>query len=268
MLKHPSLQHLDHRPFPIPSRPWAMAMRWQDLLFMHWPVPPEALREVVPGDFDLDEYDGACWVGVVPFYMTRVRPRFCPAVPGWLGEPSVSRFAELNVRTYVTRDGMPGVYFFSLDAASRLAVRGARFRGLWKLPGFGLPYFDAAMRCEVDPDPRGWTTYQSRRTHYGAPPASFSARYRPRRMIDPVPAAPGTLEHFLTERYCLYSVARRGRPVRGHIHHEPWPLRPAHCEIEACEMTAGLGFELPTHDAPLLHYAKQLDVVAWLPERI
>lgn len=273
MLRHPSLKHLDHRPYPLPRRPWAMGMTWRDLLFMHWPVDPAVMRAAVPGDFDLDVFEGACWVGVVPFYMTGIRPRLLPAVPRWVGEPSVSRFAELNVRTYVSVSGVPGVLFFSLDAENKWAVRAARFDGFGPVPGFGLPYMDAAMHFEGeaklgDNAADGWVRYASQRTHFGAPPASFKASYRPIPGAGPVTAAPGTLEHFLTERYCLYSLARRGRVMRGHIHHAPWPLEPAECEMEVCEMTGGLGFALPVWDRPRLHFARKLDVIAWLPERV
>lgn len=271
MLRHRSLKHLDHRPYPMPGKPWAMAMTWRDLLFMHWPVDPAVMRAAVPGDFDLDEYEGACWVGVVPFYMTGVRPRLMPAVPRWAGEPSVSRFAELNVRTYVSVNGVPGVLFFSLDAESRLAVRAARFGGLGPVPGFGLPYRDAQMLCQAEPGgetPSAGVRFASQRTHFGAAPARFNASYRPIPGAGPVTAAAGTLEHFLTERYCLYSLARRGRVVRGHIHHAPWALEPAQCDLEVCEMTGGLGFDLPVWDRPLLHFARKLEVIAWLPERV
>ncbi|MFN3166518.1 MAG: YqjF family protein [Phycisphaeraceae bacterium] len=174
-MTHRALRQTDHRDRPLPDRPWAMSMRWVDLLFMHWPVEPTLLREAVPGDFDLDLYDGAAWVGVVPFRMEATRPRFLPAIPGRLMPVSPSSFPELNVRTYVTvptKDGpLPGVLFFSLDAASKVAVRMARL-------GFNLPYFDAQMRVEREPGGSGWVHYQSVRTHVGAPPARLAASYR------------------------------------------------------------------------------------------
>jgi hypothetical protein len=163
------------------------------------------------------------------------------------------------------------VLFFSLDAEHKLAVRLARFNGWGPVPGFGLPYLDAAMHYEGQFKPGeqytdGWVRYASRRTHFGSPPARFKASYRPIPKAPTITAAPGTLEHFLTERYCLYSVAWRGRVMRGHIHHAPWPLQPAECELELCEMTGGLGFDLPVLERPVLHFARRLDVVAWLPE--
>lgn len=285
-------------------------MRWTDLLFMHWPIEPDVMRRAVPGDFDLDLYDGKAWVGVVPFKMQSTRPRFCPPIPQKIMPVSPSSFPELNVRTYVTvnvkENGLtkqlPGVFFFSLDAASKLSVRMARL-------GFNLPYFDAKMKVEHEPGNSGWTHYQSIRTHYGATPANFAASYRakPKKSVykdfqgatvDPPqrsavrqnktrlpPSArptaeqidrgtpinqispPDTLEHFLTERYRLFTLGRKGRGVRvGEIAHQPWPLQQAECDLSVCEMTNGLGFGLPDRE-PILHYADKLDVVAWLPKR-
>jgi hypothetical protein len=288
-MPHRALRQTDHRDRPLPDRPWAMSMRWVDLLFIHWPVDPAVLRKAVPGDFDLDLYNGAAWVGVVPFRMEATRPRLLPAIPKRLMPVSPSSFPELNVRTYVTvptKDGpLPGVMFFSLDAASPLAVRLAR-------RGFNLPYFDAQMQVEREPGDSGWVHYQSVRTHVGAPPARFAASYRakPSKSVyregeasaGPGTAAssrlggrlalphsePGSFEHYLTERYRLFTLGRKGRGVRvGEIAHPPWPLREAQCELSVCEMTGGLGFELPTSSEPVLHYADRLDVVAWLPTR-
>ena len=239
-------------------------MRWTDLLFMHLPVEPQILRDAVPGDFDLDLYDGMAWVGVVPFRMQATRPRCCPPIPQRVMPISPSSFPELNVRTYVrvdTKDGpLPGVWFFSLDAASKTAVRLARST-------FRLPYYDARMQVEREPGSSGWVHYQSVRSHYGAPATRFAASYRP--IGKPYFAHPGSFEHFLTERYRLFTLGRKGRGVRvGEIAHGPWPLQNAECDLSACEMTSGLGFDLPTADEPVLHYADKLDVVAWWPRRV
>ncbi|MEO0475866.1 MAG: DUF2071 domain-containing protein [Planctomycetota bacterium] len=277
-MPHRALRMIEQRDRPLPDRPWAMSMRWTDLLFMHWPIEPEMMRQAVPGDFDLDLYDGKAWVGVVPFKMNSTRPRFCPPIPQKLMPVSPSSFPELNVRTYVTinvkENGLtrqlPGVFFFSLDAASKLSVRTARL-------GFNLPYFDAKMQIRQED---GWTHYQSQRTHYGSHPAHFAASYRPKlkktvyrdqeseATAEPrVISEPGGLAHFLTERYRLFTLGRKGRGVRiGEIAHDPWTLHEAECEVSACEMTNGLGFELPDRE-PVLHYADKLDVVAWLPRR-
>jgi uncharacterized protein YqjF (DUF2071 family) len=166
----------------------------------------------------------------------------------------VSAFPELNVRTYVVHGDKPGVYFFSLDATSALAVRAARM-------GFHLPYYDAEMSCEPAED--GWIEYRSTRTHSGAPPGVFRGRYRP--TGEPYEAEVGGLENWLTERYCLYAVDEN-RPRRGEIHHARWPLRKAEAEIETCTVTEGWGIHLP-EQAPLLHFVDRIDVVAWMLEQ-
>ncbi len=221
-------------------------MSWHDLLFAHWPLPPETLRPLIPDRLTLDTYDGQAWIGVVPFRMSAVVPRYTLPVP-WF-----SAFLELNVRTYVTIDGKPGVWFFSLDAANPVAVTLAR---RW----FHLPYFRARMRLHDDGD---WITYASRRTHRGFPPGEFRGRYRP---TDPVyRGEPGSLDTWLTERYALYAADPLGRVFRGDIHHHPWPLQPAAAAIDVNTVCAAHGFALP--DAPpLLHFARRLDVLAWGP---
>jgi uncharacterized protein YqjF (DUF2071 family) len=163
----------------------------------------------------------------------------------------VHAFAELNVRTYVAAEGKPGVWFFSLDAASRLAVRAAR-------AFFHLPYFDARMSCRRE----GAVVYRSERVHRGAPEAFFAASYR-----GTGGPASGELERWLTERYCLYAADGRGGLFRGEIHHPRWPLETAEAEVESMDMTRLLGFGLPDQK-PLLHFAGRLDVVGWLLEPV
>lgn len=244
------LEDTAHRPWPLPRSAWAMRMNWENLLFAHWPAPAAALRPLVPRALKLDTFDGSAWLGVVPFRMSGVRLRGLPAVLG------TSAFPELNVRTYVTAEGKPGVWFFSLDAASRIAVRAAR-------PWFHLPYFDARMESGTNGEE---VAYSSRRIHRGAAPAEFIARYRS--TGGDFRSARGSLEHFLTERYCLYSRdsanADDSRLWRGEIHHQQWPLQPAEAEITHNTMTAPLGLRLPDMP-PLLHFARRLDVVAWAP---
>ena len=237
-----------HRPYPIPGGPWVLSMSWRDLLFMHWPVPEEALRPLIPISLQLDTFDGSAWLGVVPFRMTGVRPRFLPGVP-WL-----SNFPELNLRTYVTAGGKPGIWFFSLDAHNPVAVRIARAT-------FKLPYFDAKMSCETSGDT---IRYESTRTHRGAPEASFLGSYRP--TGETFDSRTGTLENFLTERYCLYA-GDEDYISRGDIHHSMWPLQRAEVEVEKLVMMEQIGLKQPDTE-PLLHYASRLDVVAWPPRRI
>lgn len=223
-----------------------MRMSWHDLLFAHAPVPVASLRAVVPAGLELDTFDGIAWLGVVPFRMTRVGPRLLPPLPG------LHAFPELNVRTYVTRDGRPGVWFFSLDAANRAAVWTAR-------TFFHLPYFRAAMTCRADGD---GIAYASERTHAGAPAAAFRGRYRP--VGDVYATRRGDLDHWLTERYCLYAARPDGALRRVDIEHVPWPLQRAEAELEVNSMAAAAGFAFPLA-APLLHFARRIDVVSGLP---
>ncbi len=245
----PKLEEISHRPWPLPASRWVMAQSWHDLLFAHWPVDISALRKAVPSALAIDTYQGQAWLGVVPFRMSGVRLRGTPSVP-WL-----SAFPELNVRTYVVAEGKPGVWFFSLDAANRIAVAIAR---KW----FHLPYFRARMSCrETD----GWIRYRSGRSHAGAPCGVFLGRYRP--VGSTFLAERGSLEHFLTERYCLYAASGSGQILRGEIHHAPWPLQSAEAELTNNTMPEASGIFLPPV-RPLLHFAKRQDVVVWQPQRI
>jgi uncharacterized protein len=242
------LQEVAHRPWPLPAGPWVMAQSWHDLLFAHWPVDAAALRQLIPPQLQIDTFEERAWLAVVPFRMTGVRLRGTPSLP-WL-----SAFPELNVRTYVTFGGKPGVWFFSLDAANSLAVAIAR---AW----FRLPYFRARMSCI---EHQGWIHYESERTHRQAPAALLKGRYRP--VGDAFSPQPGTVEHFLTERYCLYTIGARGQIIRGEIHHPPWPLQPAAAEFARNSMSESLGVGLTP--APLLHFARRQDVLVWPPSKI
>ena len=235
------------RPWPVPNSPWLMAMQWHDLAFLHWPVEAERLRPFIPAGLELQTFDGSAWLGVVPFMMRGVRARWLPPIPG------TTVFAELNLRTYVIADNKPGVWFFSLDAASRLAVRAARW-------SFHLPYFDARIQVAED---AGGIDYASTRVEQ--PPGEFRAFYRP--TGDVCHATAGSIEHWLVERYCLYSADRRGRIYRGEVHHPRWPLQPAECKIEMNTLASHLAIEL-SPNPPLVHFAKRLDVVAWYLTRV
>lgn len=217
---------------------------WLDLLFAHWPLSAARLRPLVPPELELQEYEGTSWVGVVPFDMRGVMLRGLPDIPG------ISAFPELNVRLYVEHGGKPGVWFLSLDAAHSLAVWAAR-------TFMHLPYFRADMSSERRGDE---VHYRSSRRRGRA---RFTARYRATGA--PFAAAPGSLEHWLTERYCLYAKAPSGKLLRTEIHHWPWPLQPAEATLTDNSMFSP--FELELEGAPaLLHFARRLDVVAWPPE--
>ncbi len=243
------LREVAHRPWPLLAGPWVMAQSWHDLLFAHWAVDSEKLRALIPDPLEIDSFDGQAWLAVVPFRMSGVRLRGAPAVP-WL-----SAFPELNVRTYVKYGGKPGVWFFSLDAGNALAVAIAR---AW----FHLPYFRARMSCDGRD---GYIYYRSGRTHRRAPSAVLKCRYRPSNEV--FYPQPGTLEYFLTERYCLYASGGNGRLICVEIHHPPWPLQLAGAEFTGNSMAGAAGVALPAR-MPLLHFAKRQDVVIWQPERL
>jgi uncharacterized protein YqjF (DUF2071 family) len=242
------LSEVSHRPWPLPASPWVMTQTWHALLFAHWPMAVGQLRQNVPAAFELDVFDGMGWVGVVPFQMTNVTARGLPSLP-WISE-----FPELNVRTYVRVADRPGVYFFSLDAGRALAVHAARSL-------LNLPYYRAAMSVTTKLDQ---VHYQSRRTN-GASSAQLVATYEP--TGPPTPPARGTLEHFLTERYCLYNLNRRGVPYRLDIHHPRWPLQSAEAHIAHNTMADAAGLRLPAMK-PLLHFSRRQDMVAWAPTSI
>jgi uncharacterized protein YqjF (DUF2071 family) len=226
-----------------------MRQTWSDLLFAHWPLAPEVIRPHLPAGLAIDTFDDQAWLGVVPFRISGIRPRALPAVP-WL-----SRTDEINLRTYAVVEGKPGVFFFSLDAGSPLAVVLAR-----RL--FHLPYFHAQFTIRHHADT---VDYASQRIHRGGPAGAFAAIYRP---TGPVfEAASGSLDRWLTERYCLYSTDRRGRLFRCDIHHGVWPLQPAAAEIR--HNTLAQGFGLSVADVPpLLHFAARQRVLVWPLKRV
>jgi uncharacterized protein len=245
------LEQTAHRTWPMPESPWIMTQTWHDLLFAHWPVDADSLRSRIPAGFELDLFDGQAWLAIVPFHMSNVAPRGVPALP-W-----ISAFPELNVRTYVRVNDKPGVYFFSLDAANPVAVGVARLL-------VHLPYYAASMTVE---EHAGRIHYRSRRRRgplsadaSDKAPATFVGDYRPTGDLH----APvrGTLEYFLTERYCLYTVDNSFRGFRLDIHHPPWPLQPAEAVISENTMAEAAGIRLPSM-APLLHFSRRQDAVAW-----
>jgi uncharacterized protein YqjF (DUF2071 family) len=241
------LRTADHRPYPLPSRPWRMTQRWNDLLFAHWAIPPAALANRLPDGLEVDTFDGAAWLGVIPFWMDRVRVRTLGSHT--VSFPTVSTFPELNLRTYVRSkvSGLSGVYFFSLDCASPLAVFGARTI-------FHLPYFPARMSRTTT---NGTVEYSSHR-QFTSHPANYEATYAPSREA----CSPRTsLSRFLTERYCLFTPFA-GRMLVGDIHHVPWPLLPAEADIRVNQIPAAHGFTLPD-TPPILHFSRQLQVILW-----
>jgi uncharacterized protein len=227
-----------------PTASVLLHQNWHHLLFLHWEVPPAELQALLPAGLDLDTFEGKAYVGLVPFTVSGVRPVMTPPLP-W-----ISSFHEINVRTYVHRNGSdPGVWFFSLDASSRLAVEVARRM-------YKLPYFHARMSAAQ----RGeWIDYECARIE--EPGRVFSAGYRPTGAV--FHAQPGSLEWFLMERYCLYTTDDRGALQRADIHHELWPLQAAEAVIELASVSP-----LALDGVPVCHFSRRQDVLVWPLEPI
>jgi len=244
---HPLLLQTEHRPIPMPTGPWIMKQNWHDLLFAHWALKPEKIRPLVPRELELELLDGSAYVAVTPFWMSGVRGRMMPPLP------FLHKFCELNVRTYVRYKDIPGVFFFSLDAGSLPAALGARAT-------YKLPYFHAAMVIRSDGKE---FLYSSSRLQMPRP-ANFQARYQP--ISGPRVREKSSVECFLTERYCLYTV-HQGTVLRAYIHHAPWTLQDAQAEFEINTVAQAGGVELPGSNPLLLHYSKLLEVLVWWPEK-
>lgn len=229
---------VDHIPIPLPDRGWLVRQDWLDLAFLHWALPPDAVAPHLPDGIELHTFDGRAWVGLVPFWMSGVRPRFCPPVPG------VSRFPEINVRTYAIVDGVPGVYFFSLDTPSRIAVfAGNRF--------FHVPYRHARQRITAIDGGQHYVSHRDGRCELDLR-VEFGA---------PAPAPPGSLEHFLTERYCIHTVDGAGRLRRGPVRHAPWPLLTANASVTTNRLLERFGI---TDQPPTCaHASPGVQVVGW-----
>ena len=224
---------------------------WGDLLFLHWPVPAELLQPHLPPRLKIDTHDGMAWLAIVPFRMSKVRTRVSPPVPG------ANEFLELNVRTYVHLDGVPGVWFFSLDATNALAVWAAR-------TFFNLPYLRATMRLQ-SPGPQ-LRQFTAERTHAGMPAAHFRATWKTGPPLPPV--EPGSLAFFLTERYCLYTSNRaQTKLYKGRVAHAPWPLSSA--QVLHYESTLIESHGLPTPAGPpVVHAGGPVSVELWPMRRV
>jgi uncharacterized protein YqjF (DUF2071 family) len=238
---------VEHRPWPLPNRPWIMVQVWRDLLFCHWPVPVSAVRQHVPEQLEIDTFDGRAWVSVTPFHMS-VRPRGLPVFPG------MTKIPELNCRTYVRPRGpkgedKAGIWFFSLDCGSRAAVWGAR-------TFYYLPYFYSEMRVRNESEA---ISYSSRRAR-----AVWRGVYAPNGPVRR--AMPGSAEHWLSERYCLYTIWK-GRTYRGEIHHVPWPLQDAQASVEENSVIQAAGLDVASGPT-LVSFARELKVLIWPLERV
>jgi uncharacterized protein YqjF (DUF2071 family) len=248
-MQHPALSQQQHRLWPLPAGEHYMTMDWLELAFLHWSLDPGLLRPLLPAGLELDTWEGRAYIGVVPFRMENVNLRRfrLPA--------AMSAFPELNLRTYVVANGKSGVWFFSLEATNPLAVRTARAK-------FSLPYYDARIRHDMR---EGVVSFRCRRTHRGAEALELHTHYSG--AGDVFHAAPGSLEHWLCERYCLYSADARGRLYRGEVHHQPWPLQQGRAVLEENTVFEQLGIELPAEPEHVL-YSSGVQAIGWRPMEI
>lgn len=245
-MSHESFQYLEHRPWPLPEVEWNWRQSWMDLAFIHYRVDSRAIAKFLPHNLTIQEHDGSAWVGVVPFKMSGVMRRPFPDMPGF------SNFLELNVRTYVERDGKPGVWFFSLDTNSLPFVFGGRYV-------YGLPYHHARQRLTTDDV---WQHFTSTRI---SSDASFDARYHP--TGDLYFAEKGSFDHWATERYCLYSYSKRRGTERVDVHHAPWPLQRAEAEIRDIGILKAAGID-PLDSSPVCHFSRGVHVVSYPIEKL
>lgn len=240
------------RPRLMPSGRWVMTQRWNDLLFAHWRMRPAQVMGLLPEGLVADTFEGSAWLGVVPFWMDRIKVRGLPSIFG------ARSFPEINLRTYVRdlRTGTPGVYFFSLDGANLLAVLAAR-------TFYHLPSYWASTRLESRGE-REFSFSSNRRL--SAQPVRFDAQYRglgpTRRLAE---SRAGTLEHFLTERSCLFTRNGAGKLMRTSVQHVSWQLEDARADIVRNDLPASMGIVLEAQQ-PVLHYSRRLALYMWTPE--
>ena len=231
-----------HRQWPLPSLPWVMQQTWNDLLFAHYPIKMDKLRSLVPEALTIDSFDDVGWIGIVPFQITKSRMKAVPPIPG------ISAFPELNVRTYVSVDGKPGVYFISMDTTNLLAVSGARTL-------YHLPYVVADMNVSYKEE---FVNYDSKRLDDSG--ALLNCSYKP--ISDPYYPQKGLFDEWMAERYCLYTVNGSEEVKRCDILHEPWQLQIAEADFNLNTMLSHQSIFVE-NNAPILHFSKRKKVRIW-----
>jgi len=242
---HQALQFTEHRPFPLPDRPWVMRQRWDDVLFLHWPVPPNVLRPHIPDELELDLYDGTAWIGIVLFEVNGLRGRFFPPIP------FANTFPEVNVRTYVKKNGKQGIYFFSLDTSNKLAIKAAR-------TAYSLPYFYANVslkRSETE------VNFSSIRKERGMPRESLQVTYRPKGVE--VPNEESSFQHWMAERYCQWTLFGN-ELFRTDIHHRKWVFESVDIELTLNTMAQYIPRDCFSK-TPIAHYSGSKNTLFWLP---
>ena len=252
----PAVDRIDRMaPSSEPEAPVVMHQRWHHLLFLHWEVPPGELQRLIHPELTVDTFEGKAYVGLVPFTITGVRPVLVPPLP------LISSFHEVNVRTYVHRRGRdPGVWFFSLDASSAMAVAAAR-------AAHKLPYYRSHIELSVSSGARPTVDFVSHRDDERGPaPANLRVRYRPMEGVIREASA-GTIEHFLIERYILYTADEEHRLFRARVHHAPYRIQRADVADLEETLVWAAGIRRPSAH-PLRHYARERSVKVYGSEQV
>ena len=246
---HIEFNHLDHRPFPLPSSPWLLSQVWEDLLFMHYPMDPNVLRNYIPLELELDVYENRGWITIIPFRVTKTKGKGFPPLP------LLNSYLELNVRTYVTYNGIPGIYFFSLDANHPLFVMGAKL-------SVGLPYKHAHMKFQQQ---KNGFHFKSERYLDKSDSEKVDLIYKPGDVL--FESLPGSLDHWLLERYCMYSFLGK-KLLRGDIHHDKWKVSKAKVTTLINTMTSFFPVYSIVKIPSLLHYSNRRRVFVYPPKKV
>ncbi|MBS4188956.1 DUF2071 domain-containing protein [Bacillus sp. FJAT-49705] len=233
-----------HRPFLLTSENWIMRQTWRNLLFVHWPISPETIREHIHPSLQIDTFNGVAWLGIVVFELEGIYPRGFPPIS------ILPPFPEINVRTYVQYNGKPGVYFLSLDVSDWASYTLAK---RW----FHLPYHSANISIKQKDLSFHFESIRKKSKIY---PILCKGTFSP--LPEVYFPKEGTLDHWLTERYCLFSTNNKGRIFCGEIHHRPWPLQKANSEIYKNNLFSPFKIDL-SGVQPISHFSKGVDSLIW-----
>jgi uncharacterized protein YqjF (DUF2071 family) len=253
------LYAVEHRPWLPPDSHWLLSQSWNDVLLLHFAMKPETLRRLVPEELTLELYEGVAWLTISPFSASHVRPSGVPPLPG------ISFSSQISVRTYVTMGGKPGIYYFSMDTTNLSTVWFARMF-------FRMQYWHSSIQVSgaTINSPKTQNAeihFRARRLHGPAAQngaARLDVEYAPEGA--PTRARTGSLNEFLTERYCVYSCHRKSF-YRTEIHHQPWPLQQVQVDLRDNSMAEPLGLTLP-EEPELCHFSRSLKMLTWAPERV
>ncbi|RKQ34758.1 YqjF family protein [Oceanobacillus halophilus] len=238
----------DHRPFPFPSKHWMMKQKWKNISFLHWPLSESQLRPFIPKQLTIDTYHGQAWVGMVIFEMESIHLR---GIPKYSITPN---FSEVNVRTYVTYNGVPGIYFLSIDVDNWASVTLAK---RW----YHLPYHSANISIE-----KSHESYHYESIRHG------QSQIKGEGMIHPLPesyiADKDSLDYWLMERYRLYSINKKQSLYKADIHHKPWSLQKAETTIHRNTILSELTIGLDAFFPAVSHFSSGLDTLFWNIKRL